>query len=140
MSIGGVILSHNHFDHAGGFRGALASGGDLIIGASSTGLYQELLERPYTLQDNPLMKRDGDVVLRPVDGKLVLGQGNEILEIYTVKQGHALEDDMLILYRPVDKALFVADLYNGGFENLGFLPSIVPTTVNRAQMLVDLTL
>lgn len=65
------------------------------------------------------------------------GEGNESLEIYTVAQGHASEGDMFILYRPQDKTLFFADLYNGEFEGLGFLPELVPIIKKRAQLLLD---
>jgi len=135
--IGGVILSHNHFDHAGGFRGALAQGGELYVGSASANFYQELLTRPHTLQHNPLASR-GLVTINAVTDKLTLGSGTESLDIYTIAEGHAEENDMLVLYRPSDKTLFNGDLYNSGFAGLqGIYPELALTIKKRAQFLVD---
>lgn len=136
-TMAGVILSHNHYDHAGGFRGALANGGNLIVGSSSGDFYESLMARPQTLQANPLLQRANEPVVQVVNDKLTLGEGDETLEIYTVTAGHASEDDMLILYRPFTKNLFFADLYNGGFEGLIFSPKLAPTINQRAQFLLD---
>ena len=71
---------------------------------------------------------------------MVLGQGSEALEIYSLDKAHAEPDDMLILYGAVAKTLFFADVYNGGFIGL---PDAFPylgmaaTVKKRAQFLVD---
>ena len=135
--IASVILSHNHFDHAGGFRGALANGGDLIVGEGSVSFYQDLLARPHVLKENPLAQPES-VTIQSVGDKLVLGQGNETLEVYAISEGHAQNKDMLVLYRPADKTLFFADLYNSGFVMLqGFFDNLAPTIKVRAQQLVE---
>jgi len=137
MPIGGVIMSHNHFDHAGGFRGALSQGGNLIVGDGSQELYVELLTRPHTLQDNPLELRDNAATVIPVTGELILGEGDDTLHIYSLAVGHAEEEDMLVLYRPVDQTLYFSDLYNAGFAGLLAAPNLAPTLQTRAQQLVD---
>lgn len=80
------ITSIEHYNYAGGFRGALSSGGDLFVGSASKATYQELLARPHTLQTNPLAQRDA-VNIVGVEGKMTLGESTETLEIYTVSQG-----------------------------------------------------
>lgn len=135
--IGGVILSHNHFDHAGGFRGALAQGGNLYIGAGSKDLYEDLLFRPHTLKPNPLSSRD-EVSIIAIEDKITLGEGEERVDIYTKAEGHAEELDMLIIYHPGNKMLFVGDLFNSGFGGLqSAFPELAPTIKKRAQYLVD---
>ena len=137
LPIGGVIMSHNHFDHAGGFRGALSQGGNLIVGDGSQTLYEDLLTRPHTLQDNPLEQRDEIAMVIPVNGELILGEGDDTLHIFSLPAGHAEAEDMLVLYRPVDQTLYFADLYNAGFAGLLGAPNLAPTLQDRAQQLVD---
>lgn len=118
-NIGGVILSYNHFDHAGGSRAALSKGGDLIIGESSVAFYKVLLTRSHSMRDNPIDNRK--TVKVGVKNKLVLGEG------------HADDGDMIVLYRPHDKTLFFAELYNSDFGVLqNFFPNLVSNHTEKS--------
>jgi metal-dependent hydrolase (beta-lactamase superfamily II) len=49
-----VVLFHNHFDHTGGWRGALAEGGDLVVGSGSQAAMQDIMQNQHQVLANPL--------------------------------------------------------------------------------------
>lgn len=135
LAIKSVVLSHNHFDHAGGLRGALSSGGSLVTGQGSVSKWQAILARPHTVDNNPLTKIPSIV---GVSDQLVYGTGSEQIIIYLAPNMHSETDDMLVIYKPSTKTLFCADLYNGGWGALKeAFPNLAITVKSRAQQLVN---
>lgn len=109
-----VVISHNHFDHVGGFRGALAEGGKLVVGASYAPTMQRMLQNPHTVLPNPLANPTAVKVLGVRD-QLVIGRGDERVELYVVDSDHTLREEFLVLYKPKTKLVLYNDLYNPGF-------------------------
>ncbi len=135
LSVKAVVLSHNHFDHSGGLRGALSSGGDLIVGQGSVSDWTQILNRSHTLENNPLT---GTVNVVGVSDVITYGSGSEMIEIYVTETIHSESEDMLIIYKPSIQTIFYADLYNGGFVNIiGFFPNLATTIKERAQQLIN---
>ena len=108
-----VVNSHNHFDHCGGTRGNLAEGGDLIVGAGTKSFMEDILQRPSTVLPNPIEGESINVV--GVSDKMVIGTGEEQIELYTIPSHHAEEDDFIVLYKPFTKTIYFNDLVNPGF-------------------------
>ena len=108
-----VVNSHNHFDHAGGVRGNLAEGGELIVGVGSKSFMEEVLQRPSTVIPNPISGSNINVI--GVADNMTIGTGEEQIELYTIPSDHAEEDDYIVLYKPFTKAIYFNDLVNPGF-------------------------
>jgi len=108
-----VVNSHNHFDHAGGTRGNLAEGGDLIVGAGSESFIEAVLQRPSTVIPNPIEGKNINVI--GVKDKMTIGSGEEQIELYTIPTHHAEHEDYIVLYKPFTKTIYFNDLVNPGF-------------------------
>ena len=108
-----VVNSHNHFDHVGGTRGNLAEGGDLIVGAGTTSYMVDVLQRTSTVVPNPIEGKSINVI--GVADKMSIGEGEELIELYTIPSHHAEEDDYMLLYKPATKTIYFNDLVNPGF-------------------------
>ena len=133
-----VLLSHNHFDHRGGFRGALSEGADLIVGESAVDFVNDLLTRSVTINENPL---NSALSVIGIDTSLTFGSGSEELITYVVNSVHSEDDDMLFFYKPSTKTLFFPDLYNSGFTFVQKITQGSDTALlikQRAQSLVDI--
>ena len=108
-----VVSSHNHFDHTGGIRAALAEGGALVVGAGSGEYFAEVLARPSTVVPNPIAGRDVELVA--VADSFSIGEGGQRLVAYVTETLHAEEEDYLILYKPATRTIYFNDLVNPGF-------------------------
>lgn len=108
-----VVNSHNHFDHIGGTRGNLAEGGELVVGAGSKSFMENVLQRPSTVLPNPIEGQTINVI--GVSDKMVIGTGEEQIELYTIPSHHAEDEDYIVLYKPFTKTIYFNDLVNPGF-------------------------
>lgn len=134
-----VIVSHNHFDHSGGVRGALANGGALIVGGSSFAEdFKQILLRDHQVVDNPLTNPAGVNVVS-VEDFLILGEDNHQIEIHVFDNLHAPHGNHLVVYKPSTKSLFLNDLFNPGFQLLidNFTPSGQQIMKERAKDVMD---
>jgi glyoxylase-like metal-dependent hydrolase (beta-lactamase superfamily II) len=139
LPVRSVLLSHNHFDHSGGFRGALAQGAELVVGSGSVSSMNTLLARPLTVAAQPLTSAQS-VLVTGIDSSRSFGEGAEQVVAYRVNSIHSEADDMLVLYKPSTQTLFFADLYNAGFGQIQRAMQGKGTDLiikKRAQSLVD---
>ena len=132
-----VVVSHNHFDHSGGLRGALAEGGELVVGAGSEDLYAQVLQRESTVLPNPIAGRD--VTITSVGDSLVIGTGDDRVILLPIRTFHAEEEDFLVLYKPGTQTIYFNDMVNPGFVFAfdGFNEADQARTIALAQDVVD---
>lgn len=114
--ISDVIISHDHFDHAGGLRAGLSEGGRLIVG--STAIAQEFtsfLARPSTVIPNPLADPT-NVEILALEDSIVLGEGAQQVQFHVLPNSHTVEDNFILAYKPSINSVFMNDIHNPGFQ------------------------
>ena len=79
-----VVNTHNHFDHSGGLRAAVAEGAALIAQAQSRAWYEKAFANPNRIAPDPLAKSGRKLKVVPVNEKLVLDDGARKVEVYRV--------------------------------------------------------
>ncbi|MCG8419284.1 MAG: MBL fold metallo-hydrolase [Proteobacteria bacterium] len=110
-----VILTHHHYDHAGGFRAFVAAGASVVVGEPSAALFAALADAPSTInpdaqQSNP---QEATIIAVPVGGTHVIAGTATFPDVTAihVTSGHAA--DMVMVH--VDRAggyIFQSDLFN----------------------------
>ena len=111
-----VVNTHNHFDHSGGLRAAVAEGATIITQAANKPYYEKVWALPHTITPDRLAKSPRKPNVEAVADKRVLTDGTRTLELYKL-QGSDHSDTMLIGYLPKEKVLIEADVYTPAAPN-----------------------
>jgi glyoxylase-like metal-dependent hydrolase (beta-lactamase superfamily II) len=105
-----VIASHFHQDHVGGIREFAAEGGVTVLaGAPTRAYFESVFSNPHTVAPDRLELDPKPVTVVPVDASHTLADPARPIQLYRIANTHA--EDMLIVYLPQQKLLFVADLF-----------------------------
>lgn len=108
-----VINTHFHPDHSGGLRTYVAGGATVITGKVSEEFFQQVFRSAHTRVPDTLQRNPQSAVIETVGTeKKVLTDGERQVEVYPVENSHA--KDMLVVYVPQEKLLFVTDLFSPG--------------------------
>jgi glyoxylase-like metal-dependent hydrolase (beta-lactamase superfamily II) len=132
-----IVVTHFHFDHAGGVRAYAAEGATVVVGAQSVARFQAVLAAPHTvvpdsLQMNP---RQVSVIGVPAAG-LVLTDGARTVNVYPVQNSHAV--DMVIAYIPGENLVFVSDLLSpSGPVAAASIPQSLATAFSQFGLTVN---
>lgn len=106
-----VVLSHFHSDHAGGVRAFVAEGATVLTTQVATGAIQRALERPHTLNADPLTKRPRESEIRAVSKRQVISDGTQEIELIEMESDNPHAAGMLIMNFPRHNFLYVSDLF-----------------------------
>jgi hypothetical protein len=104
-----VIVTHHHSDHAAAIRGAVARGLTIIAERGNEALYREFVSRPAVSFPDALARNPRPMVFMPVDGRLILEDRRQRLEIYYVVE-HLHMSNAVFAYLPNEKILMEGDL------------------------------
>jgi hypothetical protein len=103
-----VIVGHQHEDHAGGLRAAVARGLTIIAQRRTRAFFEEWVARPAVRFPDELARHPQPLKFMPVDEHLVLEDSKHRLDVY-----HAVGDfhmsDALIAYLPKEKIIMEGD-------------------------------
>jgi len=110
-SIKYVVNTHNHFDHSGGLRAAVAEGATIVTQAANKPYYDKVWAMPHTIVPDRLAKSPRKPAIEVVLDKRVLGDATHSLELYKL-QGTDHAETMLIGYLPKERILIEADVFN----------------------------
>jgi glyoxylase-like metal-dependent hydrolase (beta-lactamase superfamily II) len=137
-----LIMSHSHFDHAGGIRTAAPEVSTLLTTEGSRAYWESVLKRPRTLHPDKLAQTAQRPKVEGVVTKRVLSDGARTVELYTVPiDGHV--DEMILVYFPADRLLEEVDAWTPGPPNAPVPANPDPTTIQllkhieRLQLKVD---
>lgn len=107
-----VFATHHHMDHFGGVRTFAAEAETIYVGETAVSFTEDVLSSSPQLWPDRLSQNPNMVNVVGIDDVTTVGQGDEAFQIYPLATEHS--DDMLLLYFPSIKALYVADIFNGG--------------------------
>jgi glyoxylase-like metal-dependent hydrolase (beta-lactamase superfamily II) len=122
-----VVNSHNHFDHLGGVRAAIAEGYTVVTQASNKLYYERIASMPHTIVPDRLAKAQKKPVIEGVVDKRVFTDDTNTLELYRLSTDH--DDTMLVAYLPKAKLLVEADMWNPAAANAPPPVAVNPVTV-----------
>jgi glyoxylase-like metal-dependent hydrolase (beta-lactamase superfamily II) len=107
-----VINTHNHFDHAGGVRTAVAQGATLVTQAGNKAFFERNLSSPNRIAPDLLAKvgKMAKPKIMTVGEKLVLSDGSRSIELHRIRGGNH-NDTFLMAYLPKEKLLIEADVF-----------------------------
>jgi glyoxylase-like metal-dependent hydrolase (beta-lactamase superfamily II) len=121
------VNTHNHFDHLGGVRAAMAEGYTIITQAQNKAYYERIAAMPHTISPDRLAKAPKKPMIEAVVDKRVLTDGSQTLELYRMSTDHA--DTMLVAFHPKSKTLFEVDMFNAPAPNAPSPAAVNPVTV-----------
>ena len=105
-----LINSHQHFDHAGGVRAAVAEGATIITQAGNKPYFERVFAIQNKIAPDQFAKSGKKAKFKTVHDKLVLTDGARTIEIHRIK-GSVHNDTFLMVYLPAEKLLVEADAY-----------------------------
>jgi glyoxylase-like metal-dependent hydrolase (beta-lactamase superfamily II) len=106
-----VVVSHNHFDHAGGLRAAVAEGATIITHSSNLAFFKDVIAAPHSIRPDHLTKKPSKANFKTMDDLLVLADDSRRLELHRLA-GHPHNDGMLVAYLPNEKILCEVDAFS----------------------------
>jgi len=133
-----VVNSHNHFDHLGGIRAAMAEGYTIVTQAGNKPYYERIAAMPHTISPDRLAKSGKKPIIEGVAEKRVFIDETNTLELYRLSTDH--DDTMLIAYLPKAKLLVEADMWNPPAANAPPAPAVNPVTVQLVEGIRKLNL
>jgi hypothetical protein len=109
-----VLVTHAHYDHAGGLRAAVAEGLTVITHKDNVAFFKEMVARHHSLQPDTLEKNPKPLKIIPVDDTTTLKDKSLEVRLYHVLKynGNFREGSLLYAYVPRDRILIQADLYD----------------------------
>jgi glyoxylase-like metal-dependent hydrolase (beta-lactamase superfamily II) len=107
-----AIVSHHHFDHAGGLRTAVAHGLTIIAHRVNEPWFREVVQRPHTIVTDPLARAPRPMRIVAVDDNHTLRDAAMELQLYRVR-GSTHGDGILMMYFPRQRVLVESDHWYG---------------------------
>jgi glyoxylase-like metal-dependent hydrolase (beta-lactamase superfamily II) len=133
-----VVNSHNHFDHLGGVRAAMAEGYTVVTQASNKPYYERIAGMPHTIVPDRLARAPRKPVIEGVVDKRVFTDDTNTLELYRLSTDH--DDTMLVAYLPKAKLLVEADMWNPPAANAPPPVAVNPVTVQLVDGIKNLNI
>lgn len=105
-----VINSHNHFDHSGGLRAAVAEGATIVTQAGNKAYFEKAFATRGKINPDLLTKSGKKAKIETVGEKKVMTDGTRSIELHRIKE-NLHNDTFLMVYLPKEKLLIEADAY-----------------------------
>jgi glyoxylase-like metal-dependent hydrolase (beta-lactamase superfamily II) len=133
-----VVNSHNHFDHLGGIRAAMAESYTIVTQSNNKPYYERIAAMPHTVSPDRLTRSLKRPVVEGVFDKRVFTDDTNTLELYRLSTDH--NDAMLVAYLPKAKLLVEADMWNPPAANAPPAPAVSPVIVQLMDGIKKLNL
>jgi glyoxylase-like metal-dependent hydrolase (beta-lactamase superfamily II) len=105
-----VINSHQHFDHAGGLRAAVAEGATIVTQAANVPFFEKAFATPAIIAPDRLAQSGRKPTFRAVADMDTLGDATRTVDIYRITDS-VHNDTFLLVHLPKEKILIEADAY-----------------------------
>jgi glyoxylase-like metal-dependent hydrolase (beta-lactamase superfamily II) len=105
-----AINSHQHFDHAGGVRAAVAEGATIVAQASSASWFEQVFKQPNALRPDRLAQSGQKPSFTAVAEGVELPDAAQPIRLHRIA-GSVHAESFLLVYLPKDKLLIEADAY-----------------------------
>ncbi len=137
-----VVNSHNHFDHSGGLRAAVAEGATIVTQAGNKAYFAKAFATKAAISPDLLTKSGKKAKFMLVKDKATLTDGKRVIELHRITDS-VHNDTFLMAYLPSEKLLIEADAFTPGAA--GAPPPATPNANNvnlvqnieRLKMSVD---
>jgi glyoxylase-like metal-dependent hydrolase (beta-lactamase superfamily II) len=103
-----VIVTHHHFDHAGGLRAAVARGLTVIAQRGNEAIFREMVARPAPVYPDALARSPRPLEFMPVDEHLVLEDATARVDVYHAI-GHLHMAEAVFAYVPEHRIFLEGD-------------------------------
>ncbi|MBL8382748.1 MAG: MBL fold metallo-hydrolase [Burkholderiales bacterium] len=105
-----VIHSHNHFDHSGGLRAAVAEGAAVVTQAGNKAYFQKALAARNTINPDLLARSGRKAKIVTVGDRLDMSDAGRTLHVHRIKDS-VHNDTFLMVHLPKEKLLIEGDAY-----------------------------
>jgi glyoxylase-like metal-dependent hydrolase (beta-lactamase superfamily II) len=105
-----MINSHNHFDHSGGVRTAVAEGATIVTQAGNKAYFEKILANPNKISPDMLSKSGKKAKIMAVGDKQVMTDGARTIELHRM-QDSVHNNTFQMVYLPQEKLLIEADAF-----------------------------
>lgn len=103
-----LVMTSDPWAHLGGVREAMALGIPIYVQGNSVAFLTSLANSPHALAPDSLARSQRAPKFMPVNGKTVIGTGDNRIELYPIRGTEA--ERMVMAYFPARKLLYGADL------------------------------
>ena len=105
-----VVNSHQHFDHAGGLRAAVAEGAIIVTQADNKPFFDRVFKNANRIAPDRMAQSGKKAKIQGVKNKLVMKDSTRTLEIRRIDDS-VHNNTFLMVYLPKEKLLIEADAY-----------------------------
>ena len=111
-----AINSHQHFDHSGGVRAAVAEGATIVTQPANVPYFERVLSQPNRVRPDRMAQAGKALRLQGVADKAVMSDATRTIELHRIVGGPHTES-FLMVYLPKEKLLIEADAFTPGPPN-----------------------
>ncbi|MBC7780193.1 MAG: MBL fold metallo-hydrolase [Proteobacteria bacterium] len=105
-----AVNSHQHFDHSGGVRAAVAEGATIVTQAANVPFFEKAFATANSIRPDLLAKSGRKPTFTAVGDGLEMGDGTRSIQIHRLTGGpHS--DSFLMVYLPKERLLIEADAF-----------------------------
>ena len=105
-----VVNSHQHFDHAGGVRAAVAEGATIVTHAANVAYFENAFAQPNRIRPDAMARSGSKPLIAAVGDKLEIGDATRPVEVHRIIRS-AHSDSFLMVYLPKERLLIEADAF-----------------------------
>jgi glyoxylase-like metal-dependent hydrolase (beta-lactamase superfamily II) len=127
-----LVVSHHHFDHAGGVRAFAGEGVTLVTHDVSRTFFERVIAAPATVSPDHLARSGRKAGVEGVRDRRVLSDGTRTVEIRPIT-GSLHADDLLMVYLPKEKFLIEGDAFTPPAPNVAPMSPPNPFNVNLVE-------
>jgi glyoxylase-like metal-dependent hydrolase (beta-lactamase superfamily II) len=105
-----VVNSHQHFDHAGGVRSAVAEGATIVTHADNMAYFEAAFLQANRILPDAMARSGKKAVFQPLTDRLEIGDARRPIEVHRIVGGPHSES-IVMVYLPGERLLIEADAF-----------------------------